>query len=146
MNEFQGQGQECSRPRIQDTTRKCFSKQKNFINKIKKRSSPTNLQIFHKIQASKIIFRKFSNVLQDKTTLLIILAHFQQAKKKCCSRTKDRAFSRTCRVRGQGRDLRGQGPQIVFLTSRTSWKTPFLLTMLSISNLAMRRCVLEKDT
>ena len=48
--------------------------------KQKKRSSPTNSQIFRKIQTSKTFFCKFSRVLQDETTLLMTLAHFQLLK------------------------------------------------------------------
>ena len=49
--------------------------------KTQKRSLPTKSQNFNKIQASKFFFRKFSGMLQNKTLLLMTLAHFQPVKK-----------------------------------------------------------------
>ena len=90
---------------------------------LKKRSSPTNSQLFHKIQSSKIFFFcKFSGVFQDKTTLLMTLARFQHVIKQCCPQAEDRTFSRTC--------VQGEGLQIV--SSRTSLRprTPLLHNIL----------------
>ena len=56
---------------------------------------------------------------QNSRNFYVWLFSFQPIKKQCCPRAEDRTFSRTCRVRGQGRglELRGQGLQN--LSSRT---------------------------
>ena len=48
---------------------------------------------------------------QNSRNLMFGYFSFQPIKKQCYSRVEDRAFSRTCRVRGQGQELelRGQG-------------------------------------
>ena len=50
------------------------------------------------------------------------LAHFQQVKKQWCPRAEDRAFSRPCRLRGQG-----EGLQIVFSRTPPMMQTNFSL-------------------
>ena len=46
------------------------------------------------------------------------MGHFYESK-KCCPRTEDRTFSRTCRLQGQALDLRGQGQGLQNVSSRT---------------------------
>ena len=55
-----------------------ISKTKVFAQKLA--NFPHNSSVFEKKRYSKVC-RKFSGVLQDETTLLMTLAHFQQVKK-----------------------------------------------------------------
>ena len=45
--------------------------------------------------------------------------HCFQPKKKGCPSAEDRTFSRTCRLQGQGLELRGQGQGLQNISSRT---------------------------
>ena len=147
-----GQEKESSRPKTNDTTQVLSKKnvkfQQNFgvlqkkksWNKIRKRGL---LAFFVKFRRSpktnKKVFIYFPRGLWRATRrkkMVMTLAHFQQI--------KDRSFSRTCRLwgQGQGLDLRSQRLQIVSLRTsskpRTSSRTPPLLNMrLIITNIQL---------
>ena len=109
---FWGQGLECSRPRTKNTTRVLQKQKKNvFTQKFAKLSKNSGVKNFF---------------LQDLwcaprwNKKLMTLSHFQQVKKLCCPRAEDKAFSRTCRNRGQELDLRGQGQRLQIVSLKTS--------------------------
>ena len=92
----------------QDTARKCFPKKRstlkmfasfpqtsgNLKKKTKKKVFAHKFSNLPQSSCVKNCFCKFSYVLQDQTTLLMILAHFQQVKKQCCPRAEDLQGSR----------------------------------------------------
>ena len=91
------------------------------------------------------IFREISGVLRNKRFSRQnrkFSAKFLEKKKKghdhspflttqnvVLSSTEDRAFLRSCRLRDQGLDIRGQGFQKVSLRPMTSSRTPPLLSI-----------------
>ena len=56
-------------------------KQKKQRSSLRNSKTPQNSSVLQKQRSSKNFFREFSGVLQNETTLLLTLAHFQQIKK-----------------------------------------------------------------
>ena len=104
--------------RTKDITRNSFRK---------KRSSLKKSQIFRKIWAISIKKKDFrSKIRKFSDVLLMTLANFQQVIKKCCPWAEDRAFSRTCRLPGQGLEhqiVSSRTPPLEITELRITWYT-----------------------